>query len=195
VRATIWAVWADRARSLLAVDRFAGMVAATVARPLLDVLEDSSPVDPWTQLMYGGSGVKRLGLEPLAVETSVYFARAVGTDFVKIGFTSGEPVDRVRALSTACPHTLALESWFAGTADDERSIHRALAPRRVRGEWFRLSQAEVASVAAWAWDEDPRFMGVCSRCDLVRAAPRDIADDEIAGYVTGACPCGRRGHA
>jgi hypothetical protein len=84
---------------------------------------------------------------PITAIGSVYFVRAGESDLVKIGFTSGEPGQRCRALQTGSPSELVLEEWFAGSPADERSLHEVLGPRRVRGEWFQLSPVEVRRLA------------------------------------------------
>lgn len=76
----------------------------------------------------------------------VYFIRQVGTPFVKVGWTSSDPAARLSGLQTANPTELALERVVVGHGrETERMLHRKWRSRLVRGEWYRLSDAEVAS--------------------------------------------------
>lgn len=78
---------------------------------------------------------------------TVYLIGALHSDVVKIGFTDGDPADRARKLQTGSPVRLRVLSWFAGTAEDERGLHRRLRHLRSRGEWFRNTN-ELRSVFA-----------------------------------------------
>jgi hypothetical protein len=79
------------------------------------------------------SGKYELGL--------VYFIRAKGTSFVKIGYTRNLP-QRLQTLQTACPH--ALEVDFSMKTRDfvalERKLHQENQSRRVHGEWFTFEE-------------------------------------------------------
>jgi hypothetical protein len=82
----------------------------------------------------------------------VYFAHAIGTPFVKVGWTAHDPSEcsmwtaalaRINDLRTGCPHELRLVRVMEGSRDDESQVHGLLADRRVRGEWFALAGSEV----------------------------------------------------
>ena len=86
---------------------------------------------------------------------SVYFLEAdtSGDPLFKIGYTSGDPADRIAALQTGCPYSLSL----FGTAEfeserearaAESALHQRLARWRLQGEWFSLPAAVVRSVIA-----------------------------------------------
>ena len=79
----------------------------------------------------------------------LYFIRAVGTKFVKIGFTNsgGEAQSRLSSLQVGCPHELRVEAHCQGGLQDEHRMHAALASKRVRGEWFCLTEKEVRDLA------------------------------------------------
>lgn len=64
----------------------------------------------------------------------IYFIRC--GEFVKIGF-SKKPKVRLRALAIASPFELVTLATHAGSQEDERALHKWLAPHRHRGEWFR----------------------------------------------------------
>lgn len=71
----------------------------------------------------------------------IYAIRAL--DKVKIGFTSGSPGERLRALQTGSPVRLQLAGWSEGSQDLERGIHAAFGEYREHGEWFRYQGAVV----------------------------------------------------
>lgn len=67
----------------------------------------------------------------------IYAIEAVGTGFVKIGWTEGEVKERLGSLQTASPFELKAIAWCSGGRRMERELHRKLSAARVRGEWFR----------------------------------------------------------
>lgn len=78
----------------------------------------------------------------------VYFIEAVGAGLVKIGFTDGDPTDRLKQLQTGCPHPLRLKGAVQGDARREKAYHAQFAHLREGGEWFRLTtELEVFIVA------------------------------------------------
>lgn len=66
-----------------------------------------------------------------------------GADVVKVGF-SVDPIRRVAALQTGSHETFTLVGAVKGTTYQESTLHRLLAPWRVRGEWFLKSAPAVA---------------------------------------------------
>jgi hypothetical protein len=74
---------------------------------------------------------------------AVYFIRAVGTPFVKIGFTRNL-VKRLKLAQWHCPYELKLIHVAEGDRIAERDFHWRFHKRRVRGEWFRYSDSELA---------------------------------------------------
>jgi hypothetical protein len=58
--------------------------------------------------------------------------------YVKIGFTSGDVVSRVRYMQIGNPHKLNLIAAISGGTDVERRLHDRFSHHRVRGEWFVL---------------------------------------------------------
>lgn len=78
----------------------------------------------------------------------VYFAEAVGTDRIKIGWSRHHPSKRLVELQTGCPFPIRLLSFFPGFPEDERRLHVALATSRVSPsiEWF-YATAEVLEAA------------------------------------------------
>jgi hypothetical protein len=65
----------------------------------------------------------------------VYFARAVTTGMIKIGFSSN-PWARISELQTGSADVLELASVVPGTREDEAALHERFKPHRVNREWF-----------------------------------------------------------
>lgn len=80
---------------------------------------------------------------------TVYFVRAVGTPYVKIGFVVQHFTlrSRLEELQCGCPHTLVIEATYPGLYPEEKAFHVRFQANRVRGEWFELDAATVATVA------------------------------------------------
>lgn len=75
---------------------------------------------------------------------AVYFIQDSNTCHIKIGYTSGDPAERMAALQTGNPGKLVLLCHFE-PADQayENTLHRRFAADRVQGEWFRPSAALI----------------------------------------------------
>jgi hypothetical protein len=80
---------------------------------------------------------RRLGL--------IYIMRA--DTRAKIGWCAGDVHKRKAELQTGCPYPLEVLLTFAGTPEDEGTLHREFADLRVQGEWFRYEGRLVAFVA------------------------------------------------
>lgn len=65
-------------------------------------------------------------------------------DAVKIGWTGNDPADRLAAAKTYTTEPIHLVTSFRGTRADERGLHERFASARIRGEWFRATDPEVA---------------------------------------------------
>lgn len=75
----------------------------------------------------------------MEAEGKIYVIWAEGTDLVKIGYTGGDPWDRLAKLQTGCPHRLVLfKRAERGTRESEKRWHEKYAAQRVHGEWFRM---------------------------------------------------------
>lgn len=76
----------------------------------------------------------------------VYVIEAVGTSWVKIGWTRDTATsERLRALQVASPLELRLVVSIVGGEARERAMHEQFAEYRVRGEWFERR----GRLAAW----------------------------------------------
>lgn len=67
----------------------------------------------------------------------IYFIQDQSTYCIKIGFTDGEAMDRLKALQTGCPAGLSLLSTMSGDKSKEKELHAKFADLWERGEWFR----------------------------------------------------------
>lgn len=74
----------------------------------------------------------------------IYLIVAKGLNALKIGYTDGEPEDRLRALQCGCPVELELAAALRGTMAHEREYHSEFEDYRLRGEWFDLTAKPVA---------------------------------------------------
>ena len=70
-------------------------------------------------------------------EGFIYFI-AAGHDpeWVKIGFTAGDPRKRLKALQTGCPLKLVLLGAIPAPGRAEAELHDVLREERGIGEWF-----------------------------------------------------------
>lgn len=77
----------------------------------------------------------------------VYFIEAVGTPFVKIGFTQGAEVSwRLKSLQCGCPYELRVVTSFQAPQHVEPYLHMKFAAYRARsvGEWFERKEKLAA---------------------------------------------------
>lgn len=66
---------------------------------------------------------------------TLYVLRA--GEFIKVGFTKGDVLDRIAALQTGCPTKLFLLGTGPGGRFIERELHKILKDYRSHGEWYR----------------------------------------------------------
>jgi hypothetical protein len=78
---------------------------------------------------------------------SVYFITCRESKVVKIG-SSVSPHDRLREIQIGCATPLTVEGVMPGGAAEERALHRNFADERIRGEWFYITPAIEALIAA-----------------------------------------------
>lgn len=86
----------------------------------------------------------------------VYFA-VIGYPYishVKVGFTTKDPVSRVRSLQTGCPFPIRLLGYVFGSVNREQELHRVFSEWRLAGEWFEYS-GYVAQVIECELSEVP----------------------------------------
>ena len=79
-------------------------------------------------------GVKQQGF--------IYFLLSEKLDAVKIGFTRNNDMKvRLRDCQTWSPHEYDVLKVVEGTMLEERQLHRRFAKDKIRGEWFKYSEA------------------------------------------------------
>ena len=76
--------------------------------------------------------------------TYIYLMRDERTGLVKIG-KSQNPQYREKTLQSDNPLIVLVHSW-AGLPAEEKALHNEFAEKRVRGEWFQLSDEDIASI-------------------------------------------------
>lgn len=81
----------------------------------------------------------------------VYFAQAGEHGPIKIGWTRGDPNDRIASLQTGNPYRITLLIAVPGSGDDERDIHIRFDRIRMVGEWFQPTAELVAFIDAIRW--------------------------------------------
>lgn len=74
----------------------------------------------------------------------VYLIRAEGSDSIKIGRTTNID-DRLASLETSSPFSLTLvhHKWVENSYQLEAMLHSEFSERRIKREWFSLSDEEV----------------------------------------------------
>ena len=70
----------------------------------------------------------------------VYFIEAIGLGKIKIGRTKGDPMERMRSLSTGSPCELRLLGHIDGHDGTEKELHRRFSHIRMSREWFHGTQ-------------------------------------------------------
>ncbi|WP_311271064.1 GIY-YIG nuclease family protein [Sphingobium sp. WCS2017Hpa-17] len=81
----------------------------------------------------------------------VYYIACTETRRVKIGFTSGNVMHRLRALQTGSAAPLVLIACHPGSMADEKRIHEQFDAQRVQGEWFDMSEDLFMHVSMVTW--------------------------------------------
>jgi hypothetical protein len=82
-----------------------------------------------------------------APRSFVYFVRVAEQAVFKVGI-SNTPTKRLQGLQTGCPYELQLyaTALIRDTKAAEEQVHRILASRQIRGEWFSISPSEVNTI-------------------------------------------------
>lgn len=66
---------------------------------------------------------------------SIYFAQAEASGLVKIGFAL-DVRDRIYSLAVGSPVRVELLGALPALRAAEKALHRALRPKRIKGEWY-----------------------------------------------------------
>lgn len=87
----------------------------------------------------------------------IYFIQDEGSLLIKIGYTGGDPTERMRSLQTANGSRLVLIAAIPGEPKDERSLHERFAGSRAVGEWFKLTPDLMQFLAAGLAEQRARL--------------------------------------
>ena len=98
----------------------------------------------------------------------IYIIQCSKTPYYKIGRSRAMPLYRLSALQAGCPYELLLVCAICVSKykDTEREIHEMFKARRVRGEWFQLTNLDLFKAREYLYSrwvrDDRRSMDVCS---------------------------------
>jgi hypothetical protein len=82
----------------------------------------------------------------------VYLIRAAETGHYKIGYTNGDPNQRLTKLQTGNPHQLTIVGDFPCAGKfTEKLLHDFFAKSRLSGEWFNLTDEEAQQLLDRNW--------------------------------------------
>jgi hypothetical protein len=97
--------------------------------------------------LVGGRPISAPSVDDLRADSGVrwstYFARARGTNLVKIG-RSTDVQQRIKSLQTGCPQEIDVIGIADG--DCESNWHRRFSGHRRTGEWFELSDQDISQI-------------------------------------------------
>jgi hypothetical protein len=88
----------------------------------------------------------------------------------KIGFTKGNPRDRLKTLQCGSPVPLSLFRYMQGKKEAERIFHETFAPLRLHGEWFSIEGKLHSFLCYLDGDHDEPVSGedlLVAICDVV----------------------------
>lgn len=91
---------------------------------------------------------------------TIYFIREGEDGPIKIGTTSGDPLERLAKLRTGNPRPLRLLATMPGGPAEERALHARFASLRLEGEWFTATD---------------RLLGFVECCSHIHGAPKSSA--------------------
>lgn len=77
---------------------------------------------------------------------AIYIVRMKGTDYFKVGYTSGTVQTRMKQLQVGNPKPLKFVTTWGGDMDAEKEVHDMLGEFRTKGEWFELTTEDLLNV-------------------------------------------------
>ena len=83
----------------------------------------------------------------------IYFIQDELAHHIKIGFTDGDPTDRMKALQTGSPIGLTLLYVCDGNKFDEQELHQKFSLYRLHGEWFKPAPSLIKFIIESARDQ------------------------------------------
>ena len=123
-----------------------------------DLLRVESSKEYWQRIKHqyvAGAGNRNSVFslyESPAEKGQVYLIRAADSGHYKIGFTNGDPNQRLAQLQTGNSHPLSLVGSFSCVGKStEKLLHDFFAKVRLTGEWFMLTDEEVKGVLSELW--------------------------------------------
>lgn len=75
----------------------------------------------------------------------VYFIRDMTSGYIKIG-VSNRPVERLGSMTTGSPHEMCLLLCVPGGYRREGALHLQFETKRIRGEWFALTEDDLVGI-------------------------------------------------
>ena len=63
--------------------------------------------------------------------------------YIKIGYTSKDPVFREKTLQSEEPEIELIFSFYGLPMKEEKNLHKHFDDKRIRGEWFKLSELDI----------------------------------------------------
>ena len=78
----------------------------------------------------------------------IYLIRAKKTDLYKIGYTNGDPEERMKSMQTGCPYELEIIETSLGGKEKEKRFHHFFKDHKTRdkGEWFKFDSNIIQDV-------------------------------------------------
>lgn len=107
----------------------------------------------------------------------IYFIQNTTSLMIKIGYTGGDPAQRLRSLQTGHADRLELLGSIRGDKHLERTLHRKLNKHRVTGEWFRPDDEVMKLMDSLLHVSESGNLDLSALANVCRCA----------GTVTGTC--------
>ena len=91
-------------------------------------------------------------LQEITIYSYLYFVECKELDLVKVGYTSQNPIDRVKQIQTGFPydvnlvHSFRLESNMWCARNYESYVHKKINSCLVGREWFKSSDIKVSEI-------------------------------------------------
>lgn len=93
----------------------------------------------------------------------VYFIGSLDSSpYVKIGWALHSPFRRLKELQTGCPDHLTVFTYFRGSIEDERRLHRTFDLLHYRGEWF-INDLKLRDFIDYLTEFDEKLEEECPR--------------------------------
>ena len=116
----------------------------------------------------------------------VYFIGEKGSNIVKIGKTLGRPTKRMAAIQGSNAHELQLLA--VSKAKPEKHYHDMFAKKRIRGEWYSITEDELAAM------EDIIFMPPMYPARIIFEWKETMHNRGLSHYVADEYPWGVTEH-